>query len=57
MSVTRGYTARNPVTGAWLKTKPATNDYRAGYDAIFGKKEPVVEEPVVEEDEEKPENK
>lgn len=32
-------TARNSITGALLKTKPATNSYRDGYDAIFGKKE------------------
>jgi len=30
--------ARNPITGALLKTKPATNQYRDNYDAIFGKK-------------------
>lgn len=51
-------TARNNITGALLKTKPATNNYRDGYDAIFGKKEifPIAEfpnEPVTKEDIEK----
>jgi len=36
--MSRGWTARNPITGAWLQTKPATDSYRDGYDAIFGKK-------------------
>lgn len=51
-------TARNPITGALLKTKPATNSYRDNYDAIFGKKaEPVVTEAPVEEKQKKPKKK
>jgi hypothetical protein len=38
-------TARNEITGEKLQTKGATNAYRSGWDAIFGKKEA---EPVVE---------
>ena len=32
-------TARNEITGKWMKTKPVTNAYANGWDAIFGKKE------------------
>lgn len=35
--------SRNDITGADLKSKPATADYRSGWDRIFGKKEPVPE--------------
>ena len=31
--------ARNDITGDALKTKGANDDYRAGWDRIFGKKE------------------
>lgn len=31
----------NDVTGNALVTKPASNQYRSGWDAIFGKKEAV----------------
>lgn len=39
----------NDVTGNALVTKPASNQYRSGWDAIFGKKE-VVTTPTVAPD-------
>lgn len=32
-------TARNDITGNWLKSKAPNDNYRNGFDAIFGKKE------------------
>ena len=32
-------TSRNPITGDKLQSKPATKEYRDGWDAIFGKAE------------------
>ena len=33
--------AQNDITGDSLVSKPASSDYRSGWDRIFGKKEPV----------------
>lgn len=44
------FTSRNEITGAWLKSKRTNNNYRAGFDAIFGKKdEPAQAEATAEE--------
>lgn len=32
-------TSHNPITGDKLQSKPATKEYRDGWDAIFGKTE------------------
>ena len=32
-------TARNPFTGDEIKTKPATDKYRTGWDLIWGDKQ------------------
>jgi hypothetical protein len=39
-------TSHNPITGDKLQSKPATKEYRDGWDAIFGKKDhpPCTEE-------------
>lgn len=37
-------TTKNPITGDEIKTKGSTDNYRDGWDRIFGKKEPVVDD-------------
>ena len=53
------FTSRNEVTGAWLKSKRTNDNYRSGFDAIFGKKEKPAEqqEAAVEKLAEKPDDK
>jgi hypothetical protein len=44
---------RNVHTGDWLKSKAPTDEYRNGWDLIFGKKQPVDEPQEVKPEEEK----
>lgn len=41
--------ARNDITGAYIESKPPTEEYRKGWDRIFGKKKdenpPKVDKP------------
>jgi hypothetical protein len=48
-------TARNDVTGDWLQSKPNNEMFENGWDRIFGKKEPISHEEMVEKMLENPE--
>jgi formiminotetrahydrofolate cyclodeaminase len=37
-------TAQNDITGAWLVSKPNTEQFEKNFDLIFGKKEKVLKE-------------
>jgi hypothetical protein len=55
MSTIKPQTSYNDITGAKLTTGGATDDYRSGWDRIFGKKEEPKEEPKVDQPEPEPE--
>ena len=42
-------TSRNPITGDKLQSKPATKEYRDGWDAIFGKAEALMKGKALDE--------
>jgi hypothetical protein len=44
-------TSKNEITGDKLQTKPTTQKYRDGWDAIFGKAEEQMKKPIFNNDE------
>ena len=48
-------TAQNDITGAWIVSKPNTEDYEKNWDRIFGKKKPMTHDELVSKMMENPE--